>query len=81
MICGKFLESVTKRLDLGGIDAAQFNKITDLGCGIPITVLGGMREVMGIGRAADRFQMDLVCEAIENEILRSCEFQERMKGM
>ena len=65
------MESVTKRLDLGDIDAAQFTKIVDLGCGIPISVLGGVREIMSIGRAADSFQMDLVCEAVEDEILRS----------
>jgi hypothetical protein len=65
------MESVTRRLDLGGIDAAHFASIVDLGCGKSITIPGGIPDAMRIATAADRFQMDLVCEAIEDEILKT----------
>ena len=56
------------RLDLGADESpAVFAKLVDAAIGAEVELPGGMKELLDVGRMADRCQMDVVRSAVERE--------------
>ena len=64
-------EKNSRRLELEDDDETAFAAIINLGCGIPVKVTQGIKELVHIGRIADKYGMDEVCNAVEDEVLMS----------
>ena len=58
------------QLVLDGRDAGLFSKLVALGSGASVRMEGGIEEAVGLGQMADRYQVEVVQGAVEDELLR-----------
>ena len=72
MVCGSFRESTEKQILLDNVDEGALGHGMDLACGRPEGVrVADLREMMGVGAFAHRYQMAEVVGAVEEVIVRS----------
>ena len=69
MICGSFTEGISKRIELGQVEATCFKRLIELICSGRTTV-SRVSEVVELARLADHYQMEEVSLALEDEALR-----------
>jgi hypothetical protein len=69
MICGNFIESKTKRLDLKNVDERAFQIVLDLWCGREICQEKELGELQELGNVADQFQITAISAALEETII------------
>jgi hypothetical protein len=69
MICGPFCERSQKQLRLAETDAASFQILMDLACGLQVPKIRDIAALTRLTALADRLQMTEVATALEDEIL------------
>ena len=70
-LCGLVGAKRRRELHFHGDEASAFWKVLALGCGAPVTVDGGLGELLSLGQMADRYQMEAVQRAVEDAVLGS----------
>jgi WD40 repeat protein len=68
MLCGNFVESAAKRLELEDVDGRAFGIVLGLWCGRESRELG-LSEMKQLGIIADRFQITEVTDVVEEAII------------
>jgi hypothetical protein len=59
----------SRRLELEEDDASSFNAIIDLACGAAVDIVQGLDGLMTLGRVADKYGVEMVRAAVEEEAL------------
>ena len=67
MICGHFSESVAEQLVLHDVDEKSFRQVLNLWCGKD-EVVGDLKNALALAAVADRFDVVVVKEAVEDMI-------------
>ncbi len=68
-MCGAIGGESRGQLDLEGDEASTFKKLIALGCGVSEIIDGGVKELLALGRMADRYQVEDVQCAVEDAVL------------
>ncbi len=68
-MCGDFGSESKRRLDLEGEEASAFKKLLVLGSGAAVTMDGGIDELVALGRMADRYQVEVVQNDVEDSVV------------
>ena len=55
---------------MDGSEAGLFSKVVALGSGVAVTMEGGLEAAVGLGRMADRYQVEAVQGAVEDAVMR-----------
>jgi hypothetical protein len=69
MMCGNFRESAGRRLEINDVDGRAFGKVLDLWSGREDREEKDLREVHLLARIADRFQINEVASALEENMM------------
>jgi hypothetical protein len=70
MICGRFSESIVKRIELGDVEAREYVKVLHLWCGKEELDGEKLSDAMLLASVADRLEMTEVSAALEESIIR-----------
>jgi hypothetical protein len=70
-LCGEVGSQKRHELHFDSDEVSAFWKVLALGCGATVTVAGGIEELLGLGRMADRYQVEAVQRAVEDAVLSS----------
>ena len=68
MICGEFIESSSKRLELNGVDGRAFRIVLDLWCGREHCE-EKLSEIQHLAKVADQYQITEVSTALEETVI------------
>ena len=68
MVCGKFRESIARRIELDDVDIQSFQHLLDLWCGRQVMVIGGLEGLIQLAALANRFQVSPVEAVLEAAI-------------
>ena len=69
MICGSFIESFGRLIEVQDVEGVIFGKVLDLWCGKEIREVKKFNELLELGSVADRFQITGVASVIEEAII------------
>jgi hypothetical protein len=69
-LCRGFSADSRWRLELEDSDLSSFGQILELFSGLQVKLVGGIKELMELGRIADLYGMEDVLHAVEDEAMR-----------
>ena len=69
MLCGSFIESNGKKLQLLDVDGATFGKALDIWCGKETCAEMELDDIRALASVADRFQMTEVVSALDEIVM------------
>ena len=69
-LCGHIGTEARRQLALDESEARLFSKLVALGSGASVRMEGGLREAVGLGLMADRYQVEVVQDAVEDAVMR-----------
>ena len=69
-LCGAIGGEARWQLALDRSEAGLFSKVVALGSGAAVTMEGGLEAAVGLGRMADRYQVEAVQGAVEDAVVR-----------
>ena len=70
-LCHDLRSASSKVLELQADEEDAFDLLVALGCGVGINVTGGLKNLIHIGKVADKYGMEEVLETIEDSALQS----------
>ena len=70
-LCDNIWGGSSLQLDLEGEEASAFKKLLALGSGASVTMAGGVEELVALGRMADKYQVEVVQGAVEDNLVSS----------